>query len=229
MAYTQIYSLQYPDEALDCVRAGADRIGVLVGQAGGKYPCAVTEEQAAEIFRAIDGLAVRILISVLPDPRDIIEQTKRLRPDVLHLCAEYDGTPEFKDLLNREVPGVLLMEAVGVGTDPSAIQEAEYKASFADILILDSVSTTVPGVGAAGVTHDWAIDAEIVRRVNVPVVEAGGLGPDNVAEAIRRIRPWAVDSLTKTSVKENGILVRKNIEKVREFCRIAHECDPDIL
>ena len=110
----------------------------------------------------------------------------------------------------------------------AAIQEAEYKASFADILLLDSVSTTVPGVGAAGVTHDWDIDAEIVRRVNVPVVEAGGLGPDNVAEAIRKIRPWAVDSLTKTSVKENGILVRKDIEKVREFCRIAHECDMDI-
>ena len=116
-----------------------------------------------------------------------------------------------------------MMEAVGVGTDPRAIDEAVYKASFADILILDSVSDVVPGVGAAGVTHDWDIDAEIVRRVNVPVVEAGGLGPDNVAQAIEKIHPWAVDSLTKTSIKENGILVRKDIDKVREFCRISHQ------
>ena len=223
MTYTQIYSLQYPEEALECVRAGADRIGVLVGQAGGKFPCAVTEEQAKKIFDAVRGQAVTILISVLPDPMEIIEQTKRLRPDVLHLCANYDGTPEFRQLLNKEIPGVLLMEAVGVGTDPAAIEEAVYKATFSDILILDSVSTTVPGVGAAGVTHDWDIDAEIVRRVSVPVVEAGGLGPDNVADAIRKIHPWAVDSLTKTSIKENGVLIRKDIEKVREFCRIAHE------
>ncbi|MBR2527714.1 MAG: phosphoribosylanthranilate isomerase [Blautia sp.] len=223
MTYTQIYSLQYPDEALACVEAGADRIGVLVGFAGGKYPCAVTEERAAEIFQAIRGKAVTILISVLPDPDAIIQQTKRLMPDVLHLCAEYDGDPAFKERLNKEVPGVLLMEAVGVGTDPRAIDEAVYKASFADILILDSVSDVVPGVGAAGVTHDWDIDAEIVRRVNVPVVEAGGLGPDNVAQAIEKIHPWAVDSLTKTSIKENGILVRKDIDKVREFCRISHQ------
>lgn len=223
MTYTQIYSLQYPEEALACIEAGADRIGVLVGHAGGKYPCAVTEEQAAKIFEAIGDKAVKILISVLPDPESIIEQTRRLRPDVLHLCAEYDGDPAFKELLNREVPGVLLMEAVGVGTDPKAIDEAVYKATFSDILILDSISDTVPGVGAAGVTHDWDIDAEIVRRVNVPVVEAGGLGPDNVAAAIEKIHPWAVDSLTKTSIKENGVLIRKDIEKVREFCHIAHQ------
>ncbi|MBR3643250.1 MAG: phosphoribosylanthranilate isomerase [Parasporobacterium sp.] len=222
MIYTQIYSLQYPDEALACVEAGADRIGVLVGSAGGKYPCACTEEQAKEIFEAVGDKAVKILISVLPDPEDIIAQTKRLKPDVLHLCAEYDGDPQFRKRLNEEVPGVLLMEAVGVGTDPKAIDEAVYKATFADILILDSVSTTVPGVGAAGVTHDWTIDAEIVKRVNVPVIEAGGLGPDNVAAAIEAIHPWAVDSLTKTSIKENGVLVRKDIEKVRQFCEIAH-------
>ncbi len=223
MTYTQIYSLQYPDEALACVEAGADRIGVLVGEAGGKFPCAVTEEMASKIFRAVEDKAVTILISVLPEPEEILAQTKRLRPQVLHLCANYDGDPAFKERLNKEVPGVLLMEAVGVGTDRKAIDEAVYKAGFADILILDSISTTVPGVGAAGVTHDWSIDAEIVKRVNVPVIEAGGLGPDNVAEAIKAVHPWAVDSLTKTSVKENGVLVRKDIEKVRLFCEIAHQ------
>ena len=164
MVYTQIYSLQDPEEALACIEAGADRIGVLVGYAGGKYPCAVTEEQAKKIFDAVGDKAVKILITVLPDPEAILEQTARLRPDVLHLCAEYDGDPAFKARLNEKVPGVLLMEAVGVGTDPAAIDEAVYKATFADLLILDSVSTTVPGVGAAGVTHDWKIDAEIVKR-----------------------------------------------------------------
>ena len=57
------------------------------------------------------------------------------------------------------------------------------------------------GIGASGQTHDWNIDAEIVKSVNAKVIEAGGLGPDNVADAIKKIRPYGVDSLTKTSIK----------------------------
>ena len=76
-------------------------------------------------------------------------------------------------------------------------------------------------MGAAGITHDWSIDRRIVESVDIPVILAGGLGPDNVAEAIEAVHPAGVDSLTKTSVVENGVLVRKDIDKVREFCRIA--------
>ena len=71
-------------------------------------------------------------------------------------------------------------------------------------------------------TNDWNIDREIVEKVSIPVILAGGLGPENVEDAIKAVHPDGVDSLTKTSDKENGVLVRKNIEKVREFCRIAH-------
>ena len=80
----------------------------------------------------------------------------------------------------------------------------------------------MPGIGAAGITHDWSIDRRIKEAVSVPVVLAGGLGPDNVEAAIAAVHPDGVDSLTATSVKENGILVRKDIEKVRAFCEKAH-------
>ena len=145
-----------------------------------------------------------------------------LKPDILHLCAEYRGNPDFKQKLNERVPGVLLMEAIGV-QDETAIEDAKYRASYADILILDSVSKTVPGIGAAGETHDWSIDRRIKESVAVPVVLAGGLGPENVHEAMEAVHPDGVDSLTRTSVKENGILVRKDIEKVRAFCALAHD------
>ena len=161
-----------------------------------------------------------MLISVADNERDILEQTKRLRPDVLHLCANFTGNTAFRERMREEIPEVLLMEAVGI-EDESAVEDAKQKAEYADLLILDSVSKTVPGVGAAGVTHDWSIDRAIVEAVDVPVILAGGLGPDNVEDAIRAVRPAGVDSLTKTSVKENGVLVRKDLDKVREFCRRA--------
>ena len=48
---TQIYSIQTAEEALACIDAGADRIGLLVGVHGGKFPCAITQEKAKEIFK----------------------------------------------------------------------------------------------------------------------------------------------------------------------------------
>lgn len=50
---------------------------------------------------------------------------------------------------------------------------------------------------------------------------AGGLGPDNVEEAIRHVRPAGVDSLSKTSIKYDGGHMEKDIEKVRLFCERA--------
>ena len=218
---TQIYSIQTVEEALACIAAGADRIGVLVGKPGGKFPCAVSEERCREIYQAVGNQAIKVLISVKENPEDILKETELLRPDVLHLCANYDGNSAFRRELNEKIPGVLLMEAVGV-EDETAIGEAERKAEFADLLILDSVSKTVPGVGAAGVTHDWSIDAEIVKSVKIPVILAGGLGVDNVADAIESVHPAGVDSLTKTSVKKDGVILHKDIDLVREFCQIAH-------
>lgn len=219
--FAQIYSLQTIEEALACIEAGADRIGVLTEEPGGPYPCGVTTEYAKKMFEAIGDKAVKILISVKETEDAILEETAYLKPDVLHLCAEYRGNAAFKKKLNERVPGVLLMEAIGV-QDESAIQDAIDRSSYADILILDSVSKTVPGIGAAGETHDWSIDRRIKESVTVPVVLAGGLGPENVLQAIEAVHPDGVDSLTRTSIKENGILVRKDIEKVRQFCQLAH-------
>jgi phosphoribosylanthranilate isomerase len=71
------------------------------------------------------------------------------------------------------------------------------------------------------VTHDWKYDAEIVQSVKVPVIVAGGLGPDNVEECIRQVKPAGVDSLTKTTWKYNDGVMEKDIPKVAEFCQRA--------
>ena len=55
----------------------------------------------------------------------------------------------------------------------------------ADWLLLDTQEPDAPVIGATGKTHDWALSRAIVEAVEIPVVLAGGLGPDNVVEAIR--------------------------------------------
>ncbi len=219
---TQIYSIQNVEEALACAKAGADRIGVLVGEKDGPFPCAVSKEEAKKIFEALKGKAMCVLISVKETAEEILKETEYLQPDVLHLCANYEGNAEFREQLRELLPNVQLMEAVGM-TGEEAIDAAKAKAEYADLLILDSVSKTVPGVGAAGCTHDWNISRKIVQEVKVPVILAGGLGPENVRAAIAAVKPFGVDSLTKTSVVKDGKILYKDIQKVQAFCHEANK------
>lgn len=71
-------------------------------------------------------------------------------------------------------------------------------------------------VGATGLVHDWTISAAITGAVRAtPVILAGGLGPENVAEAIERVGPAGVDSETRTSLTADRR--RKDLAKVRAF------------
>lgn len=74
-------------------------------------------------------------------------------------------------------------------------------ADAADAILLDT--RTADRIGGTGIPHDWNISARIVEVCPVPVILAGGLTPENVAEAVRRVRPYAVD--VHTGVKKNGV------------------------
>ena len=69
---------------------------------------------------------------------------------------------------------------------------------MADLLLLDSYDPADRQIGALGVTHNWELDRRIVERVHVPVIVAGGLGPENVGAAIQASRPAGVDSKSST-------------------------------
>ena len=221
--HIQIYSIMTTAEAIAVAEAGADRIGILVTDPSNPnhFPCEISEDIAAPIFKALKGVATSVLISVALNEEAVLRQVELLEPDVLHLCAGVKGSPEFKRTLNSRCPGVELMEAVGV-QDESAFDEAIRISQYADTVILDSVDPNIAGIGAAGITHDWDLDKEIIDSISVPVIIAGGLGPDNVGD-VMRFNPWGVDSLTKTSIVENGVIVGKDIDKVRRFCQIVKE------
>ena len=94
-------------------------------------------------------------------------------------------------------------------------QQAERYERVADAILLDSM---VEGrLGGTGRVHDWDKSAGITRSLQVPVILAGGLDPDNVLLAIERVRPYAVDvsSGTETAGRKDPFKVRAFVEKVR--------------
>jgi phosphoribosylanthranilate isomerase len=86
------------------------------------------------------------------------------------------------------------------------------------MILLDSYRALDDQIGALGVTHDWSISRRIVDAVRIPVILAGGLGPDNVRDAIGCVRPAGVDSKTKTDRHGSHA---KDIELVRRFRQAA--------
>ncbi|MCC7413701.1 MAG: phosphoribosylanthranilate isomerase [Gammaproteobacteria bacterium] len=212
----QIYALTNVQDAIDTVEAGADLIGV-VADNDRRVVEDCTSEHAREIFAAVEHKATCVALSLGVDADRIGRMLEITRAPVLHLAAR-DLPPADIARIRKRVGNVKLMLAVLVD-GPGAIAVARERARLADYIILDSGSSAVPITGATGQTHDWNISAHIVAECPVPVILAGGLSPENVAEAVRVVRPWAVDSFTRTDKPgQRGI---KDPERVRAFIRNA--------
>ena len=218
----QIYSLVNYNESVAVMDVGADHIGLVPMQSGGVPAHRVPLDVVDRIFAEAKRRGVKcVAIMLCKDPEEMIFLAKRIKPDILHVAGmEYTADQAFADRLRAECPGVALMQAVLVD-GPEAVERAKKYAEYCDYILTDSGLAKDTGIGASGMTHDWKYDAEIVQSVNVPVIVAGGLGPENVEECIRQVKPAGVDSLTKTTWKYNDGVMEKDIPKVAEFCRKA--------
>lgn len=212
----QIYETQSADEARQMSLLGVDHIGVLVGN--GDLPREFNIHDAREIFSGVRKGAKRTALSLSQDLVEIIEIANALHPHILHIGTWPEHiTPDDVEKLKSRFPDIKMMRAIPVIDESSIALCSEYE-GIADFLLLDTHKSGDSQYGATGLTHDWAISAEIVKSVKIPVILAGGLGPDNVAEAIQAVRPAGVDSKTKTDITGEH---NKDLEKVRVFVERA--------
>jgi phosphoribosylanthranilate isomerase len=215
----QIYTAQTPTEATALAGLGVDHVGVTPANLG--LPGEVAPAAARAICDALKGEARAVALTVSTVPDEILEMVERVGPDILHLCGP-PGVLQPADVarLRDRLGDVEIMQAVAVD-GPGAVGVAASFEPVVDYLLLDSVAPGIPGIGAAGTVHDWALSAEIVQQVSVPVILAGGLSASNVDEAIRVVDPWGVDSLTHTNRPLEGERFSKDLEAVRAFVHAA--------
>ena len=209
----QIYETSSPEEANALGELGVDHIGVLVGD--GPFPREQTIDNARLIFSAVPAKSKGLALLLSSDVRFIQHAISELKPEILHLGASTDLlTASAVHDLKKRCGHLLVMRSIPVVGDESIAMAKSYD-GIADMLLLDSYQLGDRQIGALGVTHSWEIDRKIVESVNIPVIIAGGLGPDNVADAIRAVQPAGVDSKTKTD-KDDGSHT-KDLQKVRQF------------
>lgn len=218
----QIYSLTRQDDVEELVEMGVDHLGFAVGEQG--VPAQVSFEKARKLFSIVPDTQKTSALTVKTDLEDICTLEEAVSPDILHICSDTYAvsTVKMDEIRSRISSNTELMKSINV-TDESAIKAAEEYEQFSDYLLLDTSTEDVPGIGASGETHDWSISRQIVANCDIPVILAGGLGPDNVDEAIREVRPDGVDSYSKTSSSEQ----KKDIKKTREFLKKAKKAGMD--
>ena len=212
----QIYGSTTEREVRALVGAGVDHFGFVVGQQG--FPEErVPVDRTDSLFDAVPADGAVAVLSLHDSVERTVDLAAATDPDILHVGADtteidLNDLRAIRAAVGEEVD---LMRTVPVDGGAVTIETARRVASVADWLLLDTRGES--GVGATGETHDWGTSARVADAVDVPVVLAGGLGPDNVAEAIRTVEPAGVDSNTRTSTEDGS----KDIEAVGQFVESA--------
>jgi phosphoribosylanthranilate isomerase len=212
----QIFEVQTPEEAAALVRLGVDHIGVLVGD--GAFPRELSITQTKAIFAAVPTGHKRVALSLSPNLEDVARLVEETQPDIVQVQAEIEDFPvAMTHALKMRFPEIPIMRAIPVIDEASIEIAASYRGA-ADFLLLDTYDTGKRQFGALGRTHDWNLSCRIVDEVGIPVILAGGLGPENVAAAIATVRPAGVDSKTRTDRLDGS---GKDLAKVHAFVAAA--------
>jgi len=195
------------DEAWMAIRAGASALGLVSAMPSG--PGVITEDAIAHIASGVPPAVSTFLLTSLQDAAAIAEQQRRLRTTTVQICDRIErGSPRD---LRRALPGIGLVQVVHV-TGPESLEEAVARVPSVDALLLDSgnQSLAVKELGGTGRRHDWRISRQIRDAVPVPVFLAGGLRPENVAEAITEVEPFGLDLCS--SVRTDGELDPRKLD-----------------
>jgi phosphoribosylanthranilate isomerase len=176
----KICGLTQPRQARDCADLGADAIGLVFFP---KSPRNVTVEQARSIVEALPPKVAAVGVFVNASFDFIMERVTRCGLSMAQLHGR--ETPELALRLLNE--GVGVIKALFVDGTPGLNDPGAYRS---DAFLVECAKGPLPGGNA--MTWDWGAAREFGTRH--PLVLAGGLAPDNVADAIGAALPAAVDA-----------------------------------
>lgn len=189
------------EDALAAAAAGADAIGLVFYA---KSPRAVDIEQAREILAALPPFVTTVGLFVDAERSELERILASVPLDLLQFHG--DESVQQCEAFGRPYIKALRVKA----GDDIAAQVARYPS--AQGILLDAYVEGVPG--GTGEAFDWSL---IPQALSKPLILAGGLRPDNVAEAVSRVRPYAVDVSGGVEASK-GV---KDVEKVGAFIRAA--------
>ncbi len=211
----QVYGFVDVATALAAARLGVDHIGFIAGVYG-LVANEVDFESARAIAETLPPSAKSVALTMATNVEEILRMVRVVRPDILHISTDpFDVGPGAMAQLKRRLGArPLLMKAIPVTTLDETLDLVRTFEPWTDMILLDTKVEGLPGVGATGRTHDWEVSRRVVEMASRPVILAGGLAPENVAQAVRLVRPWGVDSFSGTNVPGTTV---KDLARIKAF------------
>ncbi len=204
MTVVKVCGITNPGDARVAADAGADAVGLVFAES----PRRVSFEEARRISIALPENVIRVGVFVDAEPGEVLRVAREVGLDLAQLHG--DETPETVTALREG--GVKVMKALRVRDAASLEALDRYEA---DLFLLDAYSERARG--GTGRRFDWGLAKSLRGRDNIVV--AGGLGPENVREAVELFEPYGVDASSSLE-DEPG---RKNDERVRRFVLAAKD------
>ena len=177
--------------AKEAANAGADYIGVIVDIK--ESPRNVSLKNAAEIIKSSPIPSVVLLEKNI---NDTIKAASALKPYAIQLIGEY--TPIDIQYLKKALYCKIwkTISIPGTGTDETAYLSLlklinSYKKAGTDAIILDTL--VAKKKGGTGQVCDWNTAEKLVKNINIPIFLAGGINPENVCDAVKKVRPYGID------------------------------------
>lgn len=199
MTFIKICGITNLDDALFAVDAGADALGFNFYRPSVRY---VEPDKARSIVKELPTEIMRVGVFVNePSPSEVRAIATEVGLNGVQLHG--DESPEYCEQLKD----FFVIKALSVNADFEFAKVTEFKVSA---IMLDASHKTLRG--GTGQTIDWTI-ARKVNESGVTLFLAGGLSPENVSEAIKAVRPYAVDACSGLE-KEPGV---KDLKRLRSF------------
>jgi phosphoribosylanthranilate isomerase len=196
-------------ELSQAVLAGADGVGFIVEIDQSRHR--LSAKEAADLIKLVPLFTKSVAVIAPVDVESAAELAEKTGADVLQV----HGSLSAEDM--AELKGRVAQKLVATVASDCKLEEIRDYAASADAVLLDTLCNGT--LGGTGAVHDWNKSAALVKSLKVPVILAGGLNPSNVAAAIRKVGPYAVDA--SSGLETAG---KKDPQKIFSFVREVRAC-----
>jgi phosphoribosylanthranilate isomerase len=238
----QIYEVQTPLEAERLIEFDVDHIGsVILSEQQWKLP------QLKDTVQVIKSAAAKSsMIPLFNNPDRVLRTLEYYQPDMVHFCEALAGNHGFWDLkdkliglqqdVKKHFPQIKIMRSIpiapsGVDDKIPTLEYARWFEPVSDFFLTDTLLVKPAGlpddrqpvngfVGITGKTCNWETAATLVDTSGIPVILAGGISPQNVIDALLKVKPAGIDSCTWTNAQDKTgkpVRFKKDFNKVRQF------------
>ena len=177
-------------EAEMAIRIGASALGFVSEMPSG--PGVISMETIKLIAASVPPPIATFLLTSKQNINEIIKQHEYCRTNTIQICDDIMvGTHKE---LKKALPGIAIVQVIHVRGEES-IADVLAIQNEVDAILLDSgnQSKQVKELGGTGRTHNWAISCKIREKLDIPIFLAGGIKPDNIAQAINQVHPFGID------------------------------------